>query len=90
MKWRNDVKKSIKTTILKSSHKRMLQCSPATYKREVTPIRLKCSPAKYKRDATPIRLQCSPAKYKMEVTPIRLQCCRAKYKREDLQDLNIR
>jgi len=87
MKWRNDVKKSIKTTILKSSHKRMLQCSPATYKREVTPIRLQCGTAKYNRDSTPIRLQCSPAKYKSEVTPIKLQWCRAKYKREDLQDI---
>ena len=89
MKWRNDVKKSI-TTILKSSHKRMLQCSPAKYKREATPIRLQCSSAKYKWEASPIRLQCSPAKYKREVTPIRMQCNRAKYKREDLHDLNIR
>jgi len=66
MKWKNDVKKSI-TTILKSSHKRMLQCSPAKYKREATPIRLQCSPAKYKREATLFRLQCSPAKYKHDL-----------------------
>lgn len=63
MIWRNDVKKSI-TTILKSSHKGMLQCSPTKNKREATPLRLQRSPATYKRESIPFRLQYSPAKYK--------------------------